>query len=571
MYDTPTIDPFAILALVAVWGLVGVGLLVWYLWAMARLFPRIGLKKRDGWIPIWNQWQLLERAGMPGWTILLSFVGLGVIPTVMLIIAMHRINREAGAGAGYTVLGVFIPPLWATLLANFIGARTVAPAGGAPGQTSYASPQQGFAPPAPAAPAAPAGFAPPAGFNPQGGFAPPAPAAAPAEQRFAPPVPQQGFAPPAGQPGFAPPAPAAQQSVFAPPAQPAPAQPAQQPWASPSAPAAPAAPPAPSNAPLGSDTEDEYARLAAESFQAPPAVPLGRQAETSGFQWPESSQSQPAQPQQPRHEEPAAAAAPQPAPAAEPSIFSSQSQPEPEQRPVREQSAPVLPPVHPLAAGSAGAAGSDDADGGPAAPTAPQAAPAPSAPAAPPAPPAPPAPAAPAAPPAPEPAHFTSSSDPVDPDIVEGGPTPASAARKATGITGRIEPLPAHAAEEPEDLDRTIVVPRKTAPVWVLELPDGTELPLESDVIVGRRPEARDGAAALAIPDTTRTLSKSHVRLRLEGEQWTVEDLGSTNGLVLMKDDGGETELPAGVRAEATERMLFGTLEVRLRRGGDAA
>ena len=68
MYDTPAIDPFAILALVAVWGLVGVGLLVWYLWAMARLFPRIGLKKRDGWIPIWNQWQLLERAGMPGWT-----------------------------------------------------------------------------------------------------------------------------------------------------------------------------------------------------------------------------------------------------------------------------------------------------------------------------------------------------------------------------------------------------------------------------------------------------------------------------------------------------------------------
>jgi pSer/pThr/pTyr-binding forkhead associated (FHA) protein len=105
----------------------------------------------------------------------------------------------------------------------------------------------------------------------------------------------------------------------------------------------------------------------------------------------------------------------------------------------------------------------------------------------------------------------------------------------------------------------------------VLELPDGTELPLETDVVVGRKPTAIDGAATLEVPDSTRTLSKSHARLTREGAIWMVEDLGSTNGLFLLNDDGSESELTANVPVEATERMLLGTLEVRLRPGGDAA
>jgi hypothetical protein len=135
---------------------------------------------------------------------------------------------------------------------------------------------------------------------------------------------------------------------------------------------------------------------------------------------------------------------------------------------------------------------------------------------------------------------------------------------------------PSHAVEtagedEPLDLDHTVVVSRRSDPAWVLELPDGTELPLETDVVVGRKPTAIDGAATLEVPDSTRTLSKSHARLTREGAIWMVEDLGSTNGLFLLNDDGSESELTANVPVEATERMLLGTLEVRLRPGGDAA
>jgi hypothetical protein len=176
-------------------------------------------------------------------------------------------------------------------------------------------------------------------------------------------------------------------------------------------------------------------------------------------------------------------------------------------------------------------------------------------------------------------------------------PGPVGAASgKATGITGAFEPLPedfvpeaatsggaaadagasrdsaqdSAQGDDPID-DSTIVVRRKRAPQWQLVLPDGEVYEIEDDVIVGRRPESPDGVAVLAIPDPTRTLSKSHVRMRFDGERWTVEDLGSTNGLVLLREGGREEELEPHRETPATERMLFGTLEVSLRRGGDAA
>ena len=550
-----------------VWVLIGIGILVWYLWAMSRLFPRIGLKSGEGWIPVWNQWKLLERAGLPGWVVVLSFVGLSIVPAIMLIIAMHRINKEFGAGGGYTVLGVFIAPLWAMLLTNFIDERTaisgptrqqqVAPVfnstghrGFAPGTQPASSPSfaSQIAPQPPAA--APAQSTVPTMFQAQGsGFAPPQ---------------SQPHAPQPVQPGYAP------QPTQAP-----------QPWnpaaAGPAGPAVPAGPagsavpaaPAPymPQGPLGGETEAEYDRLAAESFYASPAVPLGQNQAPSPFSWTAASQA-------------------------------AREQAEPER-------VPVIPPVHPLAAAV------------PAAPLPP----APEAPAAPPVQVAPVAPMAPVIPvQAPEAAQSIPATMPVSlpgvaaapavpvapaaaqvdavaappgpvaeeaffapPAPVHASPTPA--VQIPTGITGKVDPLPPgevyaaatraastrQAIREEDDLDRTVVVPRGNTPIWVLELPDGTELPLQGDVTVGRRPESVGGSEILAIPDTTRTLSKSHARLSFADGQWVVEDLGSTNGLVLMNDDGSESELVPGVKAAATERMLFGTLEVRLRPRGDSA
>lgn len=542
-----------LIAMIGVSGLIALGLYIWYLAALSRLFPKLDLPSSHGWIPVWNDWRLLQRADLPGWLVLAFLVpGLAIVGYIVRLIAYHRLTTEARGSVGYTVAGAFIPALWATLLNGHMarsgggvmrqssGFSDFAPAGQQPG---------GFAP-------QPGGYAPqptqqPTGFAPQPAHqqfgAPPAPAQ-PVAPQFAPqPAPQQGQqqtpqqpAPP--QPFAAPqppvaaqPAPAVQDPWAVPPAQPAP-QPAPEPTgfdallAEAQQPAAPeAAPPVPRHAapeaapqfdgPLGSDTEREYARLAAEGLQAPPASRLEPQAPPQPFSWPGSA--------------PAAPEPLEPAPA-EPRVESPAAQPVP----------PAAQPVPPV----------------------PAAAPAPVPPTV-------------SAPPIPVPVPVEPAADSaLDPSVVNTDSESAYTTRKvrkaepaADAADAAPQAMPAEVERTDDELDRTVVVARRPRIDWVLELPDGERLPLrDEEVIIGRKPRGPEGMALLTIPDPTRTLSKSHARLRYDGDMWSIEDLGSTNGLVLLFDDDTEEDVTPHSEVLATERMVIGTLEVRLIRNGDA-
>lgn len=115
-----------------------------------------------------------------------------------------------------------------------------------------------------------------------------------------------------------------------------------------------------------------------------------------------------------------------------------------------------------------------------------------------------------------------------------------------------------------DEIDHTVVVARQTR--WGLELPDGEVLELLGDeIVVGRKPEAVDGSTALQIPDPTRTMSKTHARMRRVGDVWTIEDMNSTNGVAVYDGLGNSVQLEAGRESAVLERMIIGTLEVRLR------
>ncbi|MGK0716159.1 FHA domain-containing protein [Leucobacter sp. W1153] len=156
-------------------------------------------------------------------------------------------------------------------------------------------------------------------------------------------------------------------------------------------------------------------------------------------------------------------------------------------------------------------------------------------------------------------------------ELPEVEPLPATAAPPAVRSVPRVTPEPAGAAsiteasDFTEDLDRTTVVRRESRVAGHLVLPDGEELPLHRDNVVGRRPESVPGVHAVVIPDPTRTLSKTHARLSHDGEGWVVEDLDSTNGVVLLHDDGREQELDPRQPVIATPRILLGTLEIEIR------
>ena len=61
-------------------------------------------------------------------------------------------------------------------------------------------------------------------------------------------------------------------------------------------------------------------------------------------------------------------------------------------------------------------------------------------------------------------------------------------------------------------------------------------------------------------------MSKTHARLELHDGEWTIVDLDSTNGVVLLSPDGRETELLPGRPHVATMRFLLGDAELRLAR-----
>ncbi|MCU1409309.1 MAG: hypothetical protein JWR04_16 [Rhodoglobus sp.] len=99
--------------------LVGLGLYLWYGFALSRLFPKLGAEGWKGWVPILNEIEILVRGGVPGWSVVFYFIPVVQLYGIYLkALAVHRINESFGRGAGFTVLGIFLPPLWATLLAG---------------------------------------------------------------------------------------------------------------------------------------------------------------------------------------------------------------------------------------------------------------------------------------------------------------------------------------------------------------------------------------------------------------------------------------------------------------------
>ncbi|QYM77035.1 DUF5684 domain-containing protein [Leucobacter luti] len=558
-----------------VWGLVALVFYVWYLWALSKLFPYLGLPAAHGWIPIWNEWQLIRRAGLPGWTVLLALVpGLGIVTLVFRIMAIHRLNTEFGKTASYTILGVFLPPIWAMLLASHISDGAYAGASVYTGEVAFpplaappTPPAQGgtrsrrrahlVAGPAVTGPAgtrATVGCLAPAGSGCSSILArcgaacrailasPRAPAAARRPHTWAEPTPQavqppaEAWAPqelPSSEPhveaghGLPPVPPGAMRATPETPQEPVARDPhAMNDWG------------------FSSTTEGNYERLAAEQFEARPAAPLGIHQTPEPFAWPGDADVAPPVSAVPLSlPEPLAAVAPQPSTAEQTQAPVIESEPHLSSAPALADSVaspqPVAatPPVPPV---------TEHLPGG----------------------------AAPEAEHTLEPAQSAEPvasifMDPVaqTPVLLEtpAVPTPAPAPAAAVAASAPASDAGGVLRDDDEISDHTVVVPKRAR--WGLELPDGDTIELVGDdVVVGRKPTPLDGSTVLVVGDPTRTLSKSHARLRRDGEGWTIEDLGSTNGIAVLDGAGNVTPLPSGEEFIAPERMVLGTLEVRLRR-----
>ncbi len=94
--------------------------------------------------------------------------------------------------------------------------------------------------------------------------------------------------------------------------------------------------------------------------------------------------------------------------------------------------------------------------------------------------------------------------------------------------------------------------------VAIVVVDDGTTVPIDGDVVIGRDPAAdrrvaAGTAVALELVDPERQVSRCHLLLRVRA--WSVEviDLGSSNGTALGEDDGSWTALVPGLGHEVPD------------------
>jgi len=511
-----------------------------YLWigfALQTVFAKAGEEGWKGWVPFLNTAILLELGGFAWWWVLLLIIpGGGFVVYVVLIIACHRIGTRFGYGAGMTVLAALLFPVWASIMAwgrnRWVSAREAAPRGSGV-QRAEPQPAEAWRTPMPAAvrPAPPV---------------PPLPAAAPAW------APAAAVAPaPAA-------APAAAVSEYAAPQ-----------YAAPDYAAAGYA--APDSAAPGYATPD----YAAHGYAAPGSSSPEYAAPAAST----PTVSVPADASRPA----AAAAVP------DDDTFAAFAPPSADARDADDddldEPAGVVPPAS-VAGPFTGTvqiipAATDDAHVGPlrAAPPAdddepaddhveapirevpewrapdPEANPW-----------APPAASAPAQVRPFDPTAFSDTSGEVS--AVAGAPSlgvPMSA-RSSVSALRQAPELP-----DSEDVfDETIIASRKRTP-WMLVPPLGAPIPIVQDVvIVGRRPvsdPAFPQAQLVAIVDETRTVSKTHARLELKDDTlWAVTDLDSTNGVVIIDEDGTEIDVEPHRPLPVLGRFLLGDAELAMER-----
>ncbi|WP_299165471.1 RDD family protein [uncultured Arthrobacter sp.] len=125
--------------------------------------------------------------------------------------------------------------------------------------------------------------------------------------------------------------------------------------------------------------------------------------------------------------------------------------------------------------------------------------------------------------------------------------------------TGRTAPLHDFDFAHPDEEGGETVVSRRSAAVPPnsdpftrnavrIRLDDGRDVVLQSAALVGRNPAAKDNEPAQLIPvkDEGRSVSKTHLHLRVEAGRLWVTDRHSTNGSAVSGADGERTPLPGG-------------------------
>lgn len=140
-------------------------------------------------------------------------------------------------------------------------------------------------------------------------------------------------------------------------------------------------------------------------------------------------------------------------------------------------------------------------------------------------------------------------SAPVQQPVPPAGPV-VPARHGGTSAMPKVPQAPTPQANAPQQ-----AAPRPSfasAPTLAIIVDDGQRIEVNAQIVLGRAPEQTPAdAQAIAIADSTRSLSRTHLRVApADGEALWIEDTFSANGTRLQAPDGSTQPLPRGQRVK---------------------
>ncbi|WP_447646830.1 RDD family protein [Nocardioides zeae] len=161
-------------------------------------------------------------------------------------------------------------------------------------------------------------------------------------------------------------------------------------------------------------------------------------------------------------------------------------------------------------------------------------------------------------------APYGQQDEPADPFAPPAGVTPSATTQPIpTDAPSSPEPPATGGWGAPAAPPAPPAAPAARAPIVRLVMDDGTVLPRGERVVVGRSPVDAAGGLCHVLADPGRSLSKSHAAFVRSGEDLTVEDLNSTNGVAVSRDGSEFLVQPGAVTPlRVGDKVLMGDRHV---------
>ena len=80
---------------------------------LGKVFRKAGVPQWAAWVPVYNNWKLLEIGGQQGFWAIFAFIPFAnIISLIFLYIAMYHIGRTLHKEGWFVLVAIFLPIVW---------------------------------------------------------------------------------------------------------------------------------------------------------------------------------------------------------------------------------------------------------------------------------------------------------------------------------------------------------------------------------------------------------------------------------------------------------------------------